>query len=333
MSEVMNLSNMILTYDDADAGTSNNPRRRLSDWSRQFQNVVVSRAKSSSHVIDPGQSLSLFSGIRTTGIDNTTAFNISLLSNSTSIYRFARSGGTLPAFRTVRSLSTGPTSQIVVAINNNAVATMTISVAGSFGAVQVGDILRIAGVATGDSAGPFAAANEGYWSVLGVSASVLTCRRLAGAGFSGVAETVVLGATYASLFTIYSSAGVQIGDKMVISAGFSPVTQRTFAVSQVTPTFVEVVSADPLPLETGITPTASGMVFYMDAKKVIYLEVDQPALVQTNGNTDTTVQLDPFVVGDPSLVASYQQVGTVYSLTIVNRSTTDSLNVFCFSAE
>ena len=330
MSEILNLNTLLLTYDDSDVGTTNNPLRRLSDWTRRFSNVVVSRAKSSSFVIDPGQSLTLFSGVRSTSVDGTTAFTLSLLSATTSTYRFTNSAGTLPAFRTARSLSTSALSSIAVAINNNAVATFTVSVAGTFSAVQVGDILRIAGVATGDAAGPFVAANEGYWVVLAATASVLTCRRLSGEAFQGSAETVILGATFASLFTIYSSAGVQIGDKVEISAGFSAVTQRTFTVSQVAPTFFEVVSADPLPLETGIIPGVAGMAFYTAAKKVVYCEVDQEAVVRPNGYTGDLIRLSPFTPGDSSLVASYQQIGNIFSLTIVNKSDVNALNLFCF---
>lgn len=333
MSEILNLNTSLLTYDDTDQGTTNNPMRRLSDWTRRFSNVVVSRAKSSSFVIDPGQSLLLFSGVRTTSIDGTTAFGMSLLSSSTSTYRFTNSAGAAPAFRTARALATSALSQVVVAINNNAVATFTVSIAGSFAAAQVGDILRIAGVATGDASGPFAAGNEGYWVVLSATASVLTCRRLAGAAFSGSAETVILGVTFATLFTVYSSAGVQIGDKVEISAGFSVVTQRTFTVSQVAPTFFEVVSADPLPLETGILPGAAGMVFYTAAKKVVYCEVDQEAVVRPNGYTGDLIRLSPFTPSDSSLVASYQQIGNIFSLTVVNKSDVNTLNLFVFTAE
>jgi len=332
MSEILSLFTSILSYDDTD-GTSNNPIRRSVDWARRFNNLSISKPTSRAFSVDPGQSLLLFSGVRSTSIDGTSAFDLSLLSSTTSVYRFTNSAGTAPVFRTARALATGATSNLVVAVNNNAVATFTISVAGSFAAVQAGDILRIAGVTTGDAVGPFATVNEGYWAVLAATATVLTCRRLAGVGFSGSAETVVLGAGFATQFIVYSSAGVQIGDKVEISAGFSTVTRRTFTVSQVAPLFFEVVSTDPLPLETGILPTATGMIFYTASKKVLYLEVDQEAVVRVNGATGDSTRLSPFQVSDPDLVANYQQVGNIYSLTVVNKSEVNTLTVFIFTAE
>jgi hypothetical protein len=75
------------------------------------------------------------------------------------------------------------------------------------------------------------------------------------------------------------------------------------------------------------------MIFYTNSKKVIYVEVDEEALVQVNGYTGTAVRLSPFTVADPNLVAAYQQVGNIWSLTIVNRSTTATLNGWYFNCE
>ena len=331
----LNLFTHILAYDPSDVGVSNNPDRRAADWSRKFNNILISKPKSNVFTIEPGQSLSLFSGLRSTSIDGTTVFSVSLLPNGTSTYRFLATTGTLPAFRTARVIASDATSIITVALNNNVTATFTASggTIASFATVQVGDIVRVGGVSLGDAAGPFVSANEGYWVVLAASATILTCKRLANAPFFGTAEVVVLGASFATNFIVYSAAGVQIGDKVDISSGFSPVTQKTFVVSQVAPLFVEVVSTDPIPLETGIQPTATGMVFYTASKKVVYVEVDTEALVQVNGYTGSAVRLSPFMASDPSLVASYQQVGNVWSLTIVNKSTTATLNGWHFLAE
>lgn len=333
--ENLNLITHILAYDDTEAGTTNNPRRRIADWSRLFSNLSISKPKSNVFSVEPGQTLDLFSGVRATSIDGTTAFDVSLLPTGSSVYRFTRSAGTNPNFRTPRTLGADATSQITVTINNNATAQFMASggTLVNFSPVQVGDILRIAGITTGDAAGPFAALNEGYWVVLTVTALSVTCRRLAGASFLGAAETVTLGASFATNFIAYSAAGVQLGDRMEITAGFSPVTQKTFTVSQAAPLFIEIVSAEPLPLENLVIPGISGMVFYTSAKRLVYLEVDQEAVIRVNGYTGNATRLSPFLAADPSLVASYQQVGNVYQLTIVNKSETATLNGFFFFAE
>jgi len=62
-----------------------------------------------------------------------------------------------------------------------------------------------------------------------------------------------------------------LGDKMVLSAGFSSASFGTFEVSEVAPSWVEVRISYPngIPLETGVVPTASGMIFYSAAKKLV----------------------------------------------------------------
>lgn len=333
--KLLNFNIHILAY-EPDAGQSLNPLRRIADWTRQFSNLSVSKPKSERVCIEPGQTESIFSGVRSTSIDGTTAFDITLLSNQTSTYRFSYSAGTDPGFRTERVLSTDATSEIDVSINNNATAVFTASggTLADFSGVLVGDILRIYGVTTGDTDGPFNDLNEGYWQVIAATASTVTCVRLPGEGFSGAAESgIVLGASFASNFRIYSAAGVQIGDRVEISAGFSAVTQKTFTVSQVGPDFFEVVSSEALPLETGIVPGAAGMIFYTDSKRLVYLEADQEAVVRINGMSGNEIRLSPFIVGDEEKVATYQQTGVIYSLDVVNRSETNPLNLYFFFAE
>lgn len=335
MSEVLNLNISILSYDDTDAGTTNNPLRRAADWVRRFSNVSVSKPRSQIVTLEPAESLSLFSGVRSTAIDGTTKFDLGLLSVSTCTYRLAWSAGTPPAFRTPRVLSGDATSEVTVSVNNNATATFTASDGTllDFTGVQVGDIVRIGGVTTGDPAGPFSLNNEGYWVVLGIGASSLTCRRLPAAAFLASAETVVLGAGFASVLKVYSSTGVQIGDKLEVRAGFSVVTHRTYVVSQVTDSFVEFVSTVPLPLEDSVVVGVSGLVFYTSSKRVCYLESDQELVIRPNGLTSNELVISPFEVGDPDRVAVWQQIGNIYDLTIVNRSGTDRAEIFVFSCE
>ncbi|MHA1860985.1 MAG: hypothetical protein ACTSVM_01635 [Candidatus Ranarchaeia archaeon] len=332
--KLLNLITNLLAYDPIN-GETNNPQQRIADWKRQFLNLPISNPKSDNVSIEPSETRSIFSGIRTTSLDGTTAFDVSLLANQTSTYRFAHSAGTAPGFRTARALSTDATSEITVTVNNNATAELeaTGGTIASFAAVTVGDVLRISGATTGDVDGPFNDLNEGYWTVLSATATKLTCKRPLAEGFSGSAESsILLGADFATNFIVYSANGVQVGDSVEISAGFSSVTQKTFVVSQVTPLFFEVVSVEPLPLETAIVPGVAGMVFYTEAKRVIYLETDRNAEVRLNGASGSEVRMSPFISGDETKVAVYLQVGLVYSLEVVNRSDTAPMNVYFFFA-
>lgn len=333
--KLLNLNTHILAYDPVN-GETNNPERRISDWTRKFANISVSKPKSDSVSVDPSATKTIFSGVRSTSIDGTTAFDVTLLSNKPSTYRFSRTAGTSPNFRTPRSIGTDATSQITVATNNNATVTFTASggTLADFSAVVVGDTLRISGVTTGDANGPFNDLNEGLWTVLAKTGTTLTCRRPPNVGFSGADEIgIILGASFDSNFIVYSAAGVQEGDSVEISAGFSSVTRKSFIVSAVAPLFFEVVSSDALPLEAGIIPTASGMVFYTDAKRIIYVEADQEALIRVNGMSGDQVRLSPFLAADSAKVAAYMQIGNIYSLDIVNKSDSTQMNVFFFMAE
>jgi hypothetical protein len=318
----------LLVYEDTTS--NNNPFTQTANWRKSVSNVSVSNPKTEKFSLPPNSSLSLFSGTRTTLIDNTSVFSIALNSQNSSVYRIANTSGTAPAFRTDRALTlTGAT--ITVALNNNATATFTTST-GNFSAVQVGDIVFVPGVNTGDSASPFSATNLGFWVVLARTTTVITLSRLAGQSFSGVAEVVVLTAN--SQLQAFSSLGVQVGDTLEISAGFSVITQKSYIVSTVTPSWVEFVSTESLPLETSISPTNSGLTFYSVAKRYVRIEADQECTVRYNGDTGSTNRIVPRVVGDlASGFAFEDKWGVVWSLDVVNRSRTASMNIILITAE
>jgi hypothetical protein len=214
--------------------------------------------------------------------------------------------------------------------NQNGSATMTIS-AGSFAAVVVGDTVFIPGLTTGDTAGPFNALNEGFWVVIGkLSNTSLTLTRLAGVTFQAASEAPVLTAN--SQLQAFSATGVQLGDAVSISAGFSTTTQSTYAVYTVTPGWFEVLASRALPLETSIIPGTTGMLFYSAAKRFVRLETDQPCIIQFNGDTGTTGQLAPWSAGDPTLVAWSERVGPTFQVTVVSASLVPA-NITFVSAE
>jgi len=154
--------------------------------------------------------------------------------------------------------------------------------------------------------------------------------RFTGADFTAVSETVAL--TTNSQFQAFSSSGVQVGDKVDISAAFALATRKTFDVVAVTSNFFEVISTTPLPLETGITPGASGMIFYTDSKSFLYIEADQEAAVRLNGSTDSSQRLSPIEAGNPDRPGMFLKRGPAWSLTIVNRASV-TLNVVVVHAE
>jgi hypothetical protein len=316
-----------LIYGDTQVVTAN-PKRVYVDWSRHHNSVQVERPESKSFVVEPGQSLSLFSGSRSTAIDGTTAFALTLNPALASVYRLTATGGAAPAFRTARSFSPSGVA-LTLTVNNNATLELSMG-SGTFNA-QVGDTVLLPGTTTGDSASPFSPLNVGLWIVVGATTTKLTLVRPVGTDFQGVGE-VVTPSTNAQLL-IYSAAGVQVGDKVEISAGFSSVTQQAFLVSAVTPSWIEFTSTQALPLETGITPGAAGMTFYTSVKRFVRVEVDQEAVLRFNGDTGNTNRLAPRVAGDADQMAHLEKWGPTWQLVVVNRSTTASMVVNTISAE
>jgi hypothetical protein len=206
----------------------------------------------------------------------------------------------------------------VVTVNNNALATFNFGSAVLSG-VQVGDVLRVAGQLQNDT-GPFAfnPLNAGLWTVVGISGSVVSCVRPVDQSFSGASETVA--SPGVSDIQIYSSSGVQEGSKLRISGTFSPVSQRTYVVQAVTPSTVDIMSANPLPNESVLSYVANSIVFYTSSKRFVYMEFDQDAVVRYNGDSGDNNVLNPVVAGDQSLVGFTSKWGETYQAVVVNKS-------------
>ncbi len=261
----------------------------------------------------PGASYTFFDGSRAIAADSTTAFTLSLSPLAMDpLYRFTWSGGTVPQLRISRAVDLS-THTITLTLNAN----QTLSVAassGNFASAQVGDQVLVPGVLTGDTAGPFSEANVGFWVVLAKdgSSATLQLTRRSSESFSGLSESVTVAS--AAQFQVFAPGPVQVGDAVDVSAGFSVAVKRSYVVWEVSPTWFEVVVSDPLPiLEVGVAGTPP--TFYSNPKKVIWLQVDQEALVQVNGGSQ---RLAPVVPGQVS--GQWLSTGPVWSLTVTNRS-------------
>ncbi len=314
---LLNLLIKLTAYGDVSA--TQNPTQRYVDWARSLSGLQIGPAGSQSYIIPASSSLSIFSGIRATTLDGTTAFDLSLSALNPSRYRFTFSAGTNPGLRTDRSLTlTGATVTVAVSANQSATFTKA-GGAGDFTNVVVGDNLYLPGPLTGDGASPFNVLNQGFWVVIGkASNSQITASRLPGQTFSGANEAVLL--TTNAQVQAYSAAGVQVGDSVDISAGFAVPALQSYTVLAVTSTWFEVLSTVPLAAQSGITPGASGMIFYSLGKSLVYVEMDQPGVAQANGDTGVSQRLVPVVAGDSTQPGLYLRRGLTYSLTLVNKA-------------
>ena len=332
----LNIHTNILMFADPET-VSSNPKRRNTDWTVDYGQIAVRSPENREYLLQPGETKTIYSGVRTLTSDVTTEYALTLNTYSGGVYRLTNTGGQAPGFRTARALALAGET-VTVSVNNNATVDFTLipTSVPTFAAVQVGDTVFIPDVTTGDTASPFNQLNVGFWTVLAIGASGaganrrLTCRRLPGQSFQASAEAVAVVAS--TEFKAFSSAGVQVGDTVVFDAGFSQVTWGSYSVRTVTADWIEFASGEYLPLEADILPGVTGVVFYSEAKSFLRIEADQRAVVRYNGATDNSNQLKPRVAGDQDKVGYEEKWGPVWSLVIVNLSRTNSMQLQVISA-
>lgn len=322
----LNRTSQVVVFDDLPA--NNTPQRRSVDWRRALQSIPVTKPQTQTIQIDALSETTVFDGTRTLTFDGTTQLALTLSDLDPSRYRLAWTGvGTAVGFRTNRNLTLSAGS-ITLTLQANSTVVVTHTGGAVFGAVAVGDAVYIPGVITGDT-GLFNSLNEGLWTVLSAAAGSLTIARLPGTVFSGATEVVVL--TDNDQFQAYSSSGVQVGDTLDISGGFSTSSRTSYKVSSVTAKTVEFISTSPLALET-LIPGINSVKVYSAAKKYLMIESDQALAIKCNGSTDETNRIEPIGSGNPNLVAFSEKWGTTYSLVLKNRTTVRA-NVLVISAE
>lgn len=321
MKSTLNVVTKILAVSDP-CNTQSNPRLRAVDWTREISGVEVENAKTEPIRLEAGETLTVFDESHSTSIDGTTEFDVSLMSiGEGSRYRIAHSAGTAPAFRVDRSIAAAGIPLTLIAQANGSLRMS--AGAAVFTAVQVGDDVFIPSTVTGDTATNFSILNAGLWSVLGKTDNTdITLVRPDGTDFEGVSEIVTPASN--SDLQIFSASGVQVGDRVAITAGFNVNTQRTFDVLAVTPSHFEISSSKPLVEEAGVIPGAAGMAFYGDACRFIYLESTQLVAVRVNGVTDNRDQMEPTDVSDSNQPGQFMKRGPTWSLALVNLSSVET---------
>lgn len=310
MNSKLRLIQTILSWDDE--GDTNNPMLRHFDWKRDVSGIDAVNPSSHKYTVASGDSLSVFDGSRSTSIDGTTDLDLYLVDNESDVYRFAWVGGTNPVFRTDRAIDLDGET-VTVTSNANGVALFTTT--GTFAGVVAGDTLWIPDNDEIDTDSPFHEGNRGFWKVLVASTTELTVTREG--DFEAAADTDIL-ITDPEQVQAFSAAGVQAGDKLVVSAGFTSDTFRTYTVRAVSSKYLEVQSSLAVAEESAVSPGAAGFKLYTSAKKYLRIEVDQEASVVVNGGS--AIVISPWSAGDRLRTGWYEQCGNAFSLSVTNRS-------------
>ena len=335
MGILVNIINSLLGYNDA-KGVVNNPLQRSFDWERRYMSIPMKNGTSDLATIEPGGSLTIFDGTKTLPVamaSPTTELSIEKLDLSKSLYRLSITSGP-GAFRTERVTSFNLNTQITTTVNNNSVMVLTLpnNTNGDFTNVAIGDNLRIKGVNTQDlSDTAFASVNSGYWVVIAKPAGnlSLTIRRPYNQSFQGVNETVTLGAVDTqNQIRIYSASGVQISDSFTINGTFSSASFNDYDVQQVGPNFIDFISGQSLPEETSLAlSSVNDIIFYSNAKKLVYVECDQSIALRYNLDTSDNNLVKPMQVGNDLLNGFDKKLGFAWKCVVVNKSTINQVHI------
>jgi hypothetical protein len=167
----------------------------------------------------------------------------------------------------------------------------------------------------------FSQSNQGKFTILAKTSTSISFQNLNAAAESATILDPLN-------FLIYSNGGgssnqIQIGDRVVISAGFSEATRNTYTIYEVTPLWFEVLIGAPngIPLESGIIPGASGIIFYNNSKSYVMVAAQNKCSIRINADSsDNSVVEPPFEVDNPEKPGIYMKHGTVYAMSIKNLS-------------
>lgn len=285
---------------------TNNPTMSHFKWTLDQQSMEIKEPESRNIDIQPGETVNLFSGITSISDDNTTTYDINLKAGTSNTYRITHNGGTAPVFRTARTPGADTTTEVTVTKNGPILKFQ--STGGTLfglvaGGVIVGDIVRI-----GDG---FNAANQGKYKILSLDATSFQVENQ-----NGVAEgPITLGADFIDDLQIFSAAGVQEGEKVDITSGFSSVTFGTYEITDVNPDYIEIYSIQSLPEETAVLTQLS---IYNSSKSFIYVESDKKMAISIDGSA--AGDIEPMTCGTKLKKGVYLKTGNSYQASITNNS-------------
>lgn len=305
-----------------DANATNNPSQNNFKWQRDMQGINITEPASKSLSLPAGQTATLFSGAVSTSADGTTTWNIALKAGASQTYVISKAAGTSPAFRTARTSGADATTQITVTKNANLLtfsSTGGTALALIAGGVVVGDEARIGNL--------FNVSNQGKFKVLARTATSFTVENAAGQAEG----PITLGAGFATQLSLFSAAGVQVGDKVDIVAGFSSVSFGTYEITDVSPDYIEIFSIESLPTESGVSNSPAALLIYRDAKNFVYIESDQKLEIKIDGSTSPN-SLQPMRAGTSGVPGVFMSSASMKSLDVTNKSM-DTATIFYVTAE
>jgi hypothetical protein len=288
--------------------SSNSPSKNFFKWTRENQ-TSISGGLSETFQIPPGETQSLFSGTVALTQDGTTQYSLALAPFQSSIYQLTNTGGTAPQFRTLRVIGTDATTQVTTSVNGPILTyTFTGGTLPTLSSVVPGDQVLI-----GSDFNTLNQGATGIWTIISVTSTSFSVVNPTGY----VEGPITLGSGFANQVRIFGAVGVQIGDTLIISSGFSPVSWGSYQITLVTDYYLQFSYTGSLPTEGPITTEVA---VYTMAKTLVYLESDQNLSLTLNGNLSGS-SIVPQVANGSVYPGLFLQSGTVvYSLSVTNNS-------------
>ncbi len=296
----------------ADNTSSNNPLLRHFDLTYKLMGLDAKNPDQKPYTIAPGVAQTIYDGTRALNINGASDFTLTKPYLDKDTYRMAWAGnGAAPVFRTDRLAGITTTSAFTISMNGPVATLTNNTLPFDTSNIQIGDILLIQA-----GAGP-SAANQGRFVIIAKTSTSVSFQNLNGAG-----ETFTV--ADATKILIFSNGGTsnqaQIGDKIVISGGFSVATQGTYELTEVTPEWIEFNAGNPggLPLESGIVVGASGLTIYKEAKRFALIAAQQTVAVRMNNDTSNNILIEPVESDNPERAGIMIKNGSFFKLVIVN---------------
>ena len=247
---------------------------------------------------------------------NTLIANWNIANPSNTIALTSGNGLQVPSFGATMTLTAGADAGIIDLAGGLA---NSIQLAGGLTSTPFN--LISGGVVVGDQAtigNEFNVLNQGTFTIIAVTATSFSVEIITGTNEG----PITLGSSFASQISICSAAGVQVGDVLVISGGFSPAIQGSYEITAVSAESVQFSSTSLLPSEGPVTTEA--ITIYSNAKSLVYIESDSTLDVILN--TVDIGQIEPFMISNanvPSLPLTaipgiFMLKSTIYSLSVTN---------------
>jgi hypothetical protein len=312
----MNLQTHLNIYEDTNP--TNNPTMNNVKWTLSTTGLDVSEPESKSLKLQAGETLNLFSGLVNISDDNTTTYNIALKAGTSNSYKISHNAGAAPIFRAARTTGADATTQITVTKNGPILtfaSTGGTALALLLGGVLVGDEVRIGG--------NFNTSNKGKFKLIARTATSFQVENAAGQAEG----PITLGVDFATILEIFSSAGVQVGDKVELEDGFSSVTLGTYEITDVNPNYIIIYNIKSLPEETNIN---TELKIYNNSKKFLYVETNKKLSMLINGIS--VGNIEQMNAGTSLKKGIFMKSGSMYQASITNASSEEA-SVFFVSAE